>query len=611
MAINKVSDSYKKHAVALVLGPFLKIIEAIFDLLIPLFMKAIIDLGNYLTPERIPNVLSKGLAYFIRLFGDLTGNRYLDDALIGGLIILSMGALGFGITMLCQYIAAKTAMEVGTEVRNSLFKKIMSLSLKEKNQIGNNKLLTIVNSDSYLVQQGVLIFIRLIVRAPFIVIGSLVISFILDYRIGFVFLAIVPVILLIIFFVMRKSSKEYLIIQSKLDDLSSKTTDTVSGSKIIRGFNKSEEENIHYEKKATSYKKKATFVGAITALINPLTFAVISIATICVTYFGGKSIAGSSDVGEMSLYASTLITEIAYLLQIFVTLMQLSNVILILTKSGASAKRVDEVLSLQPSIINDESKIHKDISLGNEIISFKNVSLSYIEGGNNTLDNLNFSLKKGESLGIIGPTGCGKSSIVSLIERNIDPTQGEILYKGVNLKDYSLSFLREDIGLVMQKSLLFKGTIKSNMLLAKEDASDEEIVLALKMAEAYEFVSKYEDGINHEVSERGQNYSGGQRQRLSIARALLKKPEVLILDDSTSALDLLTEKHVKDNISKNFKEITKIIVSQRVSSIKECDQIIVLIQGKINAIGSHEYLLKNCPIYKDIYESQTEKGASK
>lgn len=610
MAIQKVNESYRKHIWALLLGPFLKVIEAVFDLLIPLFMKAIIDLASYSTPNAIPNPLSRLLASFIRIFPSINGHPHLSDALIGGAIILLMGVVGFLITMICQYIAAKTSVEVGSEIRDSLFEKIMSLSLKEKNKIGNNKLLTIINSDSYLVQQGVLIFIRLIVRAPFIIIGSLVISFILDYRIGFVFLAIVPIILLIIFIAMRKSSKEYLAIQEKLDELSSKTTDTISGTKIIRGFNKVSEENTHYEKKATSYKSKATFVGAITALINPLTFAVISLATIMVTYFGGMSILHSHISSEMSLYASTLITEIAYLTQIFVTLMQLTNVVLILTKAGASTKRVNEVLSITPTIIND-SDVSKSINVGEEIISFNNVSLSYVEGGNNTLEDISFSLKKGKSLGIIGPTGSGKSSIISLIERYIDPTNGDIFYKGISSKEYSLSKLREDIGYVPQKSLLFKGSIKSNLLFAKEDASEEEMVTALKLACAYEFVSKYEDGLNHEVKEGGSNFSGGQRQRLCIARALLKHPEILILDDSTSALDLLTEKTVRENISKTYKDLTKIIVSQRIASIKDSDEIILLTKGHISAIGSHEELLKTSKTYKEIYMSQVEEGDKK
>ena len=606
--IQKTSQSYKHHLVAFIIAPLLKIFEAIFDLLIPLFMKAVIDLAIYSKPENITNPLSQALAYFIRLFGTwIPDNLPLSDALVGGTIILVMGIVGFGLTMITQYVAAKTAMDVGTEIRDSLFRKIMSFSRREKNKCGNNKLLTVLNSDSYLVQQGVLIFIRLIVRAPFIILGALVISFILDYRVGFVFLAIIPLIVLIIFIVMRKSSKEYLSIQEKLDVLSSHTTDTIEGTKLIRGFDKVDEEIKYFEKKVNAYKNRAVYVSKINSLINPLTFAVISIASILVVVFVGLNIINITNNSEAVLLATTIITEIAYLTQIFVTLMQLSNVILILTKARASRKRVDEILSIEPSIINNNSSSSETTSV---IVEFKNVSLSYVEGGNNALTGISFSLPKGGSLGIIGGTGSGKSSIASLVDRFIDASSGEVIYKGSNIKDYSLSLLRNEIGYVPQKAVLFKGSIRSNLLMGNLNASDEMMKQALKDACAYDFVSKYEDGLDHAVEEKGLNYSGGQRQRLSIARALLKNPELLILDDSTSALDLLTDKAVRENIKNNYQNITKIIISQRVSTIKDLDEIIVLSYGKVVGKGKHSYLLKHCKEYKEIYDSQVTKGDS-
>ncbi len=605
-------ESYKKHPIAFTIGPLLKILEAIFDLLIPLFMKAIIDLSVYENVSDISNPLTRLIGSFIRIIPAwINNNQPLNDALIGGTIILIMGVVGFLTTMLTQYIAAKTSCDVATEIRNSLYKKILLLSKDKKNQIGNNKLLTIINSDSYQVQQGVLIFIRLIVRAPFIVIGALAISFILNFYVGLVFLCIIPLILLIIFIVMRKSSKEYLNIQNRLDDISTKTVDTINGTKIIRGFNKVEEEQYHFEKKVNSYKKQALFVNRINAFINPLTFAVISLATISVVLIGGLAInSGSSHQDNISL-ASIIITEIAYLMQIFVTLMQLSNVILILTKAGASRKRIDEVLSLEETIVDKETGIVKEINNGDELIKFDNVCLSYLKGGNYALENISFVLKKGESLGIIGGTGSGKSSIISLIERNIDSTKGNILYKGEDIKQYKLSTLRENIGLVAQKSLLFKCSIRSNLLIAKEDATDEEMINALKCAKAYDFMKDYDDGLDHIVNEKGSNFSGGQRQRICIARALLKNSELLILDDSTSALDLLTDKEVRNNISKQYPNTTKIIVSQRVSSIMDLDNIIVLSYGRIDAFGKHQDLLKTSSIYKSLYESQLEKGGVK
>nr|MCR5332946.1 ABC transporter ATP-binding protein/permease [Bacilli bacterium] len=469
----------------------------------------------------------------------------------------------------------------------------------------NNKLLTILNSDVYQVQQGVLILVRLIVRAPFMIIGALTISFLLDWRIGVVFASIVPLILLVIFLVMRKSSKEYVTIQGKLDRISNKTSDTINGIKVIKSLNRQEYENLQFEDRTSSYHKHAVRVNKINSLINPLTFAIISAATIIVVYIGGQSIINStSDNGV--LLATTLIAETSYLAQILFTLVQLANVILILTKSKVSRKRCDEILSITPSIVDNDSQSQKEISSGEEIISFNDVSFGYEKDGNFAIKDVSFSLKKGESLGIIGGTGSGKSTLISLIERFVDASKGEVIYKGDNIKDYSLTALRDEIALVSQKSVLFKGTIRSNMLIAKADATDEEIVSALKAAEAYEFVSKYDDFLDHEVVENGMNFSGGQRQRLCIARAILKCKEIVILDDSTSALDLLTDKRVRENISK-INGISKIIVSQRVATVSNCDQILVFEGGELLAKGSHEHLLKNSDVYKETYESQIKK----
>ena len=604
--IKRTFESYKHNLLSFVIGPTLKMVEAIFDLLIPLFMKSIIDLSKYGDASLIPNPLSSYLGSFIRSFGTwISGNQSLSDALVGFAIILSMGIVGFLITMITQYIAAKTAMSVGSEIRLNLYQKILSFSKKDREKIGNNKLLTILNADTYQVQQGVLIFIRLIVRAPFIILGALAISFVLNWKIGIVFAAIIPLILVIVFGIMTKSSKEYVGIQSKLDKISSDTSDTLEGSKVIRAFNKEEFENNKFKESTKDYHDASVHVNKINAFINPLTFAIISIATIFVVVIGGSPIIDSSSSEGVEL-ASTIITEVAYLSQIFVTLVQLTNVILILTKSRVSRLRVDEVFAITPSIENNPSFDIKSTQNSSELLKFNDVSLGYEDGGNLALENISFVLNKGESLGIIGGTGSGKSTLISLVERFLDPTSGEVIYKGDNLKNYDLNNLRKEIGYVPQKSNLFKGTIKSNMLMANAQASDDDIIAALKDAMAYDFVNKYKDSINHEVEEEGKNFSGGQRQRLCIARALVKKPEIIILDDSTSALDLLTDKAVRSNISNNYKGITKIIVSQRVSTISDCDLILVLDGGKLVASGKHDELLLSCPIYKETFESQTK-----
>ena len=598
--IRKVSDSIKHNILSISLGPLLKIIEAIFDLLIPLIMKAVLDLSQFNTPDNIPNVVSKNIATFIRAFN--FGDSFLADALTGGGIILVMGVVGYAITMVAQYLAARSSVNVGTEIRNSLYNKMLTLSKKERNSIGNSKILTLINSDTYQVQQGLLLFVRLIVRAPFILTGSLIISFILDWRIGFAFLAIVPLIILVNVLVLRKSSKGYIEIQKDLDSLSNSTSEMTEGARVIRASNNQELENNKFSSKTTDYQDKSIAVNKINALINPLTFAITSIVLIVIVFLLKESLFNSED---NLLMASTIIAEMAYLAQIFFVTVQITQAVIDIVKGTVSAKRINEVLMITPQITNNNSPKTGEVNIGEELIKFDHVSFSFDEK-KMFLNDLNFQIRKGETFGIIGGTGSGKSTVINLIERFYDVTEGTIFYKGIPLKEYDLKSLRNDIGLVNQKSSLFKGTIKSNYLMAKPDASDEEIIKSLKEAEAYEFVNKYEDKINHEVNEGGTNFSGGQKQRLCIGRALLKHPEILILDDSTSALDLLTDKKIRETV-KGFKDMTKVIVSQRVATIQNADFILVLEGGKVVGQGKHKDLMKDCPIYKETYETQIKK----
>ena len=597
--INKVSESYKHHILTIALGPFLKIIEAVFDLLIPLFMKAIIDLSQYGSPSDIPNVISSSLAAFIRLVNPSSGN--ISDAITGGIIILVMGIVGFVITMVSQYLAAKASVNVGTEVRSALFNKILHLSKKEREQVSNSKLLTVINSDSYQLQHGVLLFVRLVIRAPFILIGSLIISFILDWRVGLAFLAIVPLLLLVNFLVLKKSSKGYVEIQSELDNISNQTSETVEGARVIRASNNQDNEYNKFSSKTESYQDKSIKVNRFNALINPLTFAITSIVLIVIILLLQNDLFGPNNV----LIASTIIAEMSYLAQIFFVVTQLSMVTVELVKANVSRKRIDSVLTIKPEIINNEHPLTGEVKDNEPIIKFDHVSFSFNEDSY-FLNDLDFEIRKGETFAIIGGTGSGKSTVINLIERFYDVSKGNILYKGIPLKEYDLSSLRKDIGLVNQKSSLFKGTIKSNYLMSNPAASDEDIVKALTNSQAYEFVSKYSDTINHEVNEGGFNFSGGQRQRLCIGRALVKNPEVLILDDATSALDLLTDKKIRDYVS-SIKDMTKIIVSQRVATVQHADYILVLEGGKVVGQGKHEDLLKNCPIYQEIYQTQIRK----
>jgi ATP-binding cassette subfamily B protein len=524
----------------------------------------------------------------------------MSDALVGGLIILIMGIVGFGLTMISQYIAAVSSVAVGTEVRESLFDKLLKLSKKEREQVSNAKLMTIINSDTYQLQHGVLLFVRLVVRAPFILIGALIMSFILDWRVGLAFTAIVPLLLLVNFLVLRKSSKGYVEIQNDLDDLNNKTSETTDGARVVRASNQQDRENNEFAIKTNAYQDKAIKVNRINSLINPLTFAITSIVLIVIILLLQDNLFGPNN----TQIASTIIAEMSYLSQIFFVVTQLSMVIIEIVKASVSRKRINSVLAINPTIINENKQYVTDNKA--PLIRFDHVSFSFTDDENYFLNDLDFQIRKGETFGVIGGTGSGKSTVINLIERFYDASKGDVLYQGVSLKDYNLNDLRNDIGLVNQKSSLFKGTIKSNFLMSNPNASDEDIIEALKQAQAYEFVSKYKDGINHEVNEGGLNFSGGQRQRLCIARALIRQPNILILDDSTSALDLLTDKRIRETIN-SFKDMTKVIVSQRVSTIQHADYILVLEGGQVVGQGKHADLLKNCPIYKEIYETQIRK----
>lgn len=594
--IKKVNEAYKKNLGLIIFGPLLKIIEAVFDLFIPLFMKAIIDLSQYNDPLEIPNSISRALASFIRLFSN---GDSISDAITGGVIILIMGIVGFTITMVAQYLAARTSTNVGNEVRNSLYEKVLSLSKKERDEIGTSQIVNVINSDSYQLEKGVLLFVRLIVRAPFILLGSLIFSFILDYRVGIAFLVVVPLIVLVNVFVLRKSAKGYVEIQKDLDSLSSLTGEVVEGSRVIRASNNQEDEYHKYASNTSSYESKSIVVNRFNALINPLTFAITSIVLIVIIYLLKEDLFSIDNV----LIASTIIAEMSYLAQIFFTTVQLTQTTVDVVKAGVSSKRIDNVLAKKSSIL--EGDITSVINNG-PLIKFDHVYYSFTNDDNYFLNDLDFEIRSGETLGIIGGTGSGKSTVINLLERFIEPIKGNILYNNVSIKEYNLASYRNDIGLVNQKASLFKGSIKENMKMANPTATEEEIIEALKKAEAYEFVSKYEDGINHLLNEGASNLSGGQKQRLSIARALVKSPKILILDDSTSALDLLTDKRIRNSIT-SLKDMTKVIISQRVATIQHADYILVMDSGKIVERGKHEDLMRNSTIYKQIYETQIKK----
>ena len=575
--MEKTWDSIKKYKKEFILGPIFKIVEVVFELMIPFLMKYMINTG-------IPS---------------FQNNEGVGKILYPGLIIIAFCIFGFLSTLVCQYFASVASQGFGTDLRNRIFLKVNSLSLKDIDNFGRGNLINLITNDTTRVQTGIAMLIRLAIRAPVLVIGSLVCSFIIDYRVGLMFLILIPIISLILAIILTKNSKNYLRVQQRLDDISNYSNDSLKGSRVIRAFNKENTIINQYKNKTEKYFNETKKANLVAALINPLTFLVVNVGIMLVIYFGGNLTINNE------LTNGDLVALISYLNQILMALIVVSNLVIIFTKAFSSQKRIDQLLQSETSIVNYSK--YKDISLnyGDEFINFENVSFKYEDDGNEVISNINFKINKGEKIGIIGGTGSGKTTLIKLIKRFYDVTSGELLYKGHNIKDYDLDKLHQEISLVNQRSVLFNGTIKSNILIGKKDATDEEIINALKNSEAYKFVKEYSDFIDHEVYENGKNFSGGQKQRLSLARALIKDSELLILDDSTSALDYLTDKNVRENINK-MKDLTVIFISQRTSSIQHCDKIIVVDNGKIDAIGTHEELLNTSLIYKEIYDSQVK-----
>ena len=560
----------------MIFGPLFKMLEVVFELLMPFLMSYIIDDG-------INFALDTG--DFSKIY-------------IPGLIIFGFAVLGLLSTLVCQYFASVASQGYGTKLRNQLFKKITHLSLSDIEIIGKGNLNTIISNDVNRLQVGVAMMIRLVLRAPALIIGSLICAFFIDTKISLIFLVVVISISIILFLIIFNSSKKIIEVQKETDSLVMQANDSLSGMRVVKAFNNEEKEINNFKKKTNQFFIKMKSVNIINALTSPLTSLIINFAIAFVIYFSSSSIIDQTGItkGELS-------SLISYLNQILLALIVVSNLVVIFTRAFASKKRVEEILNI-PDFIHDKNEIKKiDLENNQNILDFKNVSFKYEEKDNDVIKNINFEIKKGEKVGIIGGTGSGKTTLIKLIERFFTRTSGVILYKGKDINQYNITNLRNEISLVSQKASLFKGTIRSNLEMGKKDATIEEMEESLKMSCAYEFVKKYDDYLDHKVEEGGKNYSGGQKQRLSIARSLIKDSEILILDDSTSALDYLTEKLLKENINK-MEDKTVIIVAQRVSTVKNCDKIIVMYHGSIESIGTHEELLANSKVYKEIYDSQ-------
>lgn len=558
---------YKKH---LILGPIFKLLEAIFELIVPFVMAKLIDEGI-----------------------NGANRKYIFE--MGG-ILVALAIVGLAAALFCQYVASRCSQGFGTELRNVLFYHINTLSMSKSDEYGVSSMVTRFNSDINQVQLGVAMLIRLAIRAPFLVIGATVSAIILKPSMCWIFLVTAPIVALILWLIMSKTLPVYTKNQKKLDKITAIAREDLSGMRVVRAFTEQEREQARFEDATDDYAKSVIAIGRISALLNPLSFLVINLAIVAILYFGSNKINGGS------LTQGELIAFINYMMQISLALVVVANMTVLFSKSYASAKRVSELLAAKSDVIGGEEEVHEDENA--PVISFKDVSFRY-GSGSPTLKNLSIDIYKGETVGIIGGTGSGKSTLVNLIPRFYDASQGDIQIQGVDIKKYPLKQLRGKIGLVPQTSMLFSGSIRSNMLWRKSDASDEEIITALKTAQAYDFVMAKEKGLDSVVQQKGRNFSGGQRQRLSIARALVGNPQILILDDSMSALDFATDLALRRGLNENLpKETVKIIISQRATSIKDASKIIVLDKGNVVGIGTHDELMRCCDIYQEIYLSQ-------
>lgn len=567
----KYLGGFKKE---LIVGPAAKLTEAIFELIVPLIMADIIDVG-----------INGG-----------AGKPYIYR--MGGIMIL-MGALGLCCALVCQYLASRASQGVGTVVRNDLFRHIGSLSHAELDRFGTPSLITRVTNDVNQVQSAVAMLIRLVVRAPFLVIGAAVMAMTIDLKLSLVFLAVMPLVAAVLYFIMFRSVPLYRVIQKKLDKISLITRESLSGARVIRAFSGEAAEEKRFREANDDFADTSMRVGRLSALLNPLTYAIMNLAIAAIVWFGGFRV----DSGALT--QGQVIAFVNYMTQISLALVVVANLVVLFTKAAASSARINEVFETEPSIKDGAGAA---VSEKAPVIEFKDVSFSYSEGGDNALENITFSVRKGETVGIIGGTGSGKSTLVSLIPRFYDAENGCVIINGADVKSYGLKELRQKIGFVPQKAMLFSGTIAENLRWGNENASDEQLQKAAETAQAKEFIDKMPDGFNTHINQGGRNLSGGQKQRLTIARALTGSPEILILDDSASALDFATDAALRKAIAKDTQNMTVLIVSQRATSIRHADKIIVLDDGEAAGIGTHAELLESCPVYREIVMSQESKG---
>lgn len=576
---------YEKETV---LAPLFKMLEALFELFVPLVMASIIDTG----------IANQDRGYVVKM----------------GLVLIALGIIGLVCSITAQFFAAKAATGFSTKLRHALFAHIQSLSYTEMDTIGTSTLITRMTSDINQVQSGVNLVLRLFLRSPFIVFGAMIMAFTVDAKAALIFVVTIPLLSVVVFGIMLWTMPMYKKVQAALDKVLGLTRENLTGVRVIRAFNKEEEEWQHFQQDNETLTGLQKFVGRISGLMNPITYVIVNGAIVVLLYTGAVRV----DSGVLT--QGEVVALVNYMSQILVELVKLANLIITVTKAIACGNRVQSVFERKSSLVGGSFKdetVAKSpkqqgsaAAGGGHSVAFEHVSLTYAGAGNESLTDIDFTAKAGETIGIIGGTGSGKSSVINLIPRFYDATKGTVRLDGRDVKEYDLETLREKIGIVPQKAVLFEGSIADNLRWGRGDATEEELWRALEISQAKEFVVKKEDGLHSAVAQGGKNLSGGQRQRLTIARALVRKPEVLILDDSASALDFATDAALRKAIREMEESPIVFIVSQRTSSIQHADKIIVLDDGRAVGMGSHQELLESCPVYQEIYYSQFDKNTA-
>ena len=572
---------YKKESI---LAPLFKMLEASFELFVPLVMAAIIDVG----------IANQDKPYIVKMC----------------FVLIALGIIGLVCSITAQYFAAKAATGVGTGIRHGLFEHIQKFTFTEMDQLGTSTLITRMTSDINQIQSGVNLVLRLFLRSPFIVFGAMIMAFTVDVKAALVFVVTIPLLSLIVFGIMLVTMPMYKKVQADLDQVLLTTRENLTGARVIRAFNKEEDETKRFENANQILTDAQKYVGRISGMMNPLTYIIVNGAIIALIYVGAVRV----DIGDLT--QGQVVALINYMSQILVELVKLANLIISVTKAAACLNRVESVLTVKPDMNegdvrwkSNSSEADRDLKNKIPVVEFSHVSLTYKGTSDTSLSDINFCAEKGQTIGIIGGTGSGKSSLVNLIPRFYDATDGTVKINGHDIKEYQTENLREHIGVVLQKAVLFKGSIADNLRWGKEDATEQEMYEALDISQAREFVDTKQGGLEFQIEQGGRNLSGGQKQRMTIARALVRKPEILILDDSASALDFATDAALRKSIKEMKNQPTVFIVSQRAASIQHADQIIVLDDGAMAGIGTHEELLKDCPIYQEIYYSQFPKEA--